>query len=136
MLVVASAVDTQTETQHPDTGEMQMGLFSQTSQRLADRVPRGELDSLVEDVERVIDDLKHITGERITRLRSDLEASVAGARSTLSDASRRAADKAYQAKDAVQGYVTEKPWNAVAIAIAVGAIVAIMLSRRGGSEDQ
>lgn len=113
-----------------------MGLFSQTSQRLADRVPRGELDSLVEDVERVIDDLKHITGERVTRLRSDLEASVAGARSTLSDASRRAADKAYQAKDAVQEYVVEKPWNAVAIAIAVGAIVAVMLSRRGGSGDQ
>jgi ElaB/YqjD/DUF883 family membrane-anchored ribosome-binding protein len=89
-----------------------------------------EFNNFVSDVERVVKDLQNLTGSSLTAARSQLQDRVARARENLSDAGRGAMDTAYRTKD----YVAERPWAAVAVAVAIGAIVAVILTRRSGDE--
>jgi ElaB/YqjD/DUF883 family membrane-anchored ribosome-binding protein len=89
-----------------------------------------EFNNFVSDVERVVKDLQNLTGSSLTAARSELQGRVTRARESLSEAGRGAVDTAYRTKD----YVTERPWAAVAVAVAIGAIVAVVLTRRSGNE--
>jgi ElaB/YqjD/DUF883 family membrane-anchored ribosome-binding protein len=112
-----------------------MGILSRASQAWSKPDSNGlarEFNSFVGDVERVVQNLQHLTGNSLVAARSDLEGRITRARESLSDAGRSAAQAATRTRDAMEDYVTEKPWPALAIAVAVGAIIAVVLTRRPG----
>jgi ElaB/YqjD/DUF883 family membrane-anchored ribosome-binding protein len=114
-----------------------MRILSRASQAIGKPDVNGlaqEFNSFVSDVERVVKDLQHLTGNSLSAARSELEGRVSRARDSLSDAGRGALDTATRTRDAMEGYVTERPWPALAIAVAVGAIVAVIFTRRSGDD--
>ena len=109
-----------------------MGMLSRVSEvgRSGGNGLAQEFNNFVSDVERVVKDLQSLTGSSLTAARAELQGRVARARESLSDAGRGAMDTAYRTKD----YVAERPWAAVAVAVAIGAIVAVVLTRRSGDD--
>jgi ElaB/YqjD/DUF883 family membrane-anchored ribosome-binding protein len=112
-----------------------MGILSRASEALHRPQANGlaqEFNSFVSDVERVVKDLQHLTGSSLSSARSELEGRVSRARESLTSAGRGAVDTASRTKDAMEEYVTRRPWPALAVAVAVGAVVAVILTRRSG----
>jgi ElaB/YqjD/DUF883 family membrane-anchored ribosome-binding protein len=109
-----------------------MGMLSRVSEagRSGGNGLAQEFNNFVSDVERVVKDLQNLTGSSLTAARSELQDRVSRARENLSGVGRGAMDTAYRTKD----YVAERPWAAVAVAVAIGAIVAVVLTRRSGDE--
>jgi ElaB/YqjD/DUF883 family membrane-anchored ribosome-binding protein len=93
-----------------------------------------EFNDFVSDVERVVKDLQHLTGNSLSAARSELESRVSRARDTLTGAGREAVTTAARTKDAMEEYVSQRPWPALAVAIAIGAILAVIFTRRSGDE--
>jgi ElaB/YqjD/DUF883 family membrane-anchored ribosome-binding protein len=112
-----------------------MGILSRTSEVLHRPGSNGlaqEFNSFVSDVERVVKDLQHLTGSSLSSARSELEGRVSRARDSLAGAGRDAVDTATRTRDAMEKYVTRRPWPALAVAAAIGAVVAVILTRRTG----
>jgi len=112
-----------------------MGILSRTSEVLHRPTSNGlaqEFNSFVSDVERVVKDLQHLTGSSLSSARSELEGRVSRARESLANAGRGAVAAAARTQDAMEGYVARRPWPALAVAVAVGAVVAVILTRRTG----
>ena len=112
-----------------------MGILSRASEVLHRPDSNGlarEFNSFVSDVERVVKDLQHLTGSSLSSARSELEGRVSRARESLAGAGRDAVDTAARGTDAMEEYVTRRPWSALAVAVAVGAVVAVILTRRTG----
>jgi ElaB/YqjD/DUF883 family membrane-anchored ribosome-binding protein len=112
-----------------------MGIMSRASEVLHRPAANGlaqEFNSFVSDVERVVKDLQSLTGSSLSAARSELEGRVSRARESLGDVGRGAADTAARTKDAMEQYVSRRPWPALALALAVGAVVAVILTRRSG----
>ena len=112
-----------------------MGIMSRASEVLHRPAGNGlakEFNSFVSDVERVVKDLQNLTGSSLSAARSELEGRVSRARESLSEAGRGAVDTATRTKDVMEEYVSRRPWPALAIALAVGAVVAVILTRRTG----
>src|SRR5689334_5041993 len=118
---------------HHLTGAKAMGILSRTTESLGRSNGDGlaqEFNNFVTDVERVAKDLQQLTGSSLAAARSELQGRISRARDSLSDAGRGAAETAVRTRD----YVAERPWAAVAVAVAIGALVAIVLSRRSGED--
>jgi ElaB/YqjD/DUF883 family membrane-anchored ribosome-binding protein len=112
-----------------------MGILSRASESMGRSSGEGlakEFNNFVSDVERVAKDLQQLTGSSLAAARAELQGRIARARDSMSDAGRGAAETAVRTRD----YVAERPWAAVAVAVAIGAIVAVVLSRRSGDEYQ
>ena len=112
-----------------------MGIMSRASEVLNRPAGNGlahEFNSFVSDVERVVKDLQNLTGSSLSAARSELEGRVSRARESLGETGRGAVDTAVRTKDAMETYVSKRPWPALAIALAVGAVVAVILTRRTG----
>jgi len=110
-----------------------MGILSRATESMGRSSGNGlahEFNNFVTDVERVAKDLQHLTGSSLAAARNELQGRISRARDSLSDAGRGAMDTAVRTRD----YVAERPWAAVAVAVAVGAIIAVALSRR--SDDR
>ncbi|MEO8626558.1 MAG: hypothetical protein ABI612_00450 [Betaproteobacteria bacterium] len=109
-----------------------MSLFSR-AENLADKANlQGEFQSFVSDIDRVVKGLQQLASGGVSSARSELEDRVSRAKSILADTGRSATDSATRARDSMEGYVTERPWVALGAAIAIGAVVAVLLTRRGG----
>src|SRR5215831_17338097 len=99
-----------------------MGILSRASPALGKPDSNGiirEFNNFVADVERVAKDLQHLTGSSLAAARSELQGRVTRARESLSDASKGAVETAARTRDAMTGYVSERPWPALAIAVAL-----------------
>jgi len=102
-----------------------MGMLSRATDSAGDGLAQ-EFNNFVSDVEKVVKDLQGLTGSSLAAARSELQSRVSRARDSLSDAGRGAMQTAVRTKD----YVAERPWAALAVAVAIGAVVAVILSRR------
>jgi ElaB/YqjD/DUF883 family membrane-anchored ribosome-binding protein len=109
-----------------------MGLFGGTglhSGKGSQGGMEGDFKTFVGDVEKVMKQIQNLTGDGLSLARSELEGKIATARTRFSEAGKTAADTAARTKGAMEEYVAQKPWPALAAAIAIGAIAAILLSR-------
>jgi len=110
-----------------------MGILARASETLGQADSEGlakEFNNFVSDVERVAKDLQQLTGTSLATARSELQGRISRARESLSEAGRGAMDTAARTRD----YVAERPWAALAVAVAIGAIIAVALTRRSGGE--
>jgi ElaB/YqjD/DUF883 family membrane-anchored ribosome-binding protein len=112
-----------------------MGILSRASEVLHRPDGSGvtqEFNSFVSDVERVVKDLQHLTGSSLSAARSELEGRISRARESLAGTGRGAIDSAARTRDAMEEYMAQRPWPALAVAVAIGAVVAVILTRRLG----
>lgn len=94
-------------------------------------------DKLISDMKVVMadaDELLRVTagqaGDKVSELRGKIQASLASARSSLSDAQAAALEKAKEVGHAADDYVHANPWRSVGIAAGVGLIVGLLIGRR------
>lgn len=94
-----------------------------------DRLAR-DFQGFVTDVEGLLRNAQHLSGEGVSLARAKLEEKVAQAKVKLDGARAAAAAEAGRAMAATEGYVRRQPIKAVGIAAAAGAILALLLARR------
>lgn len=111
---------------------------------------RESKDQLVEDAQAVITEAEALLravgtegSERVKALRSSLEAKVTAARARLapmqeaaSRAAHAAAERARYAAQTTDTYVHEKPWQAVAVAAGIGAVVGLIAGMAFAQHDE
>jgi ElaB/YqjD/DUF883 family membrane-anchored ribosome-binding protein len=89
-----------------------------------------DFQGFVADVEGLLRNAQHLSGEGVSLARAKLEEKVAQAKVKLDGARAAAAAEAGRAVAATEGYVRRQPMKALGIAAAAGAIVALLLARR------
>jgi ElaB/YqjD/DUF883 family membrane-anchored ribosome-binding protein len=89
-----------------------------------------DFQTFVGDVEQVLKGAAHLPGDSLAAARGTLEEKVSQAKSRLADAGSAAASAASQARDRSESYMSERPWTALGVALAVGAVIGVLLSRR------
>ncbi|MFG6446791.1 YqjD family protein [Roseateles sp. BYS180W] len=99
--------------------------MSQSSERLLE-----ELHRVVAEAETLLRATADQAGEGTSELRSRVQATLDGARRSLTEVQHAAVDKARAAGRATDQYVHEKPWHAIGLAAGVGLLVGMLISRR------
>ena len=97
----------------------------------------GTKDKLVKDIRSVVDDadylLKEVTtssAEGWAAARTRIGAKLTEARSRLDDARIAVTDKAKAVADSTHEYVEDNPWKVVGVAVAIGLLIGVLVSRR------
>ena len=99
--------------------------LSAKTERLA-----ADFQTFVGDVEQVLKSASQLPGDGMSAARVKLEEKVSQAKARLGDASTAIAGSAGRARDTGEAYLRERPWTAIGIAVAVGAIAGAILTRR------
>lgn len=99
--------------------------FHEGQQRLAQ-----DVRAVVNDAEALLRVAKQEAGEGYAEARNRLEQSLENAKSAVVRMERAAVDRARAAGRATDDYVHDRPWQAMAAAAAVGALLGMLLSRR------
>ena len=94
-------------------------------------------DALVKDFTEVLTEadslLKQATkesGERASDLRAQVETKLRAAKMKLQDMQDDAMDRAKATARATDEYVRDNPWQALAVAAALGVLVGLLIGRR------
>lgn len=94
-------------------------------------------DKLVSDLKVVINDAEELlratagqAGEKVAAARARAEEGLDRARARLRDLEDDIAQRGRRAVDATDEFVRRDPWKAVGIAVGVGLIVGLLVSRR------
>ena len=94
-------------------------------------------ERLAKDVRSMVDDAEQLlrvgaqgTGEAVAQARTRLEQSLADAKAAVVRLERGAVERASAAGRATDNFVREHPWQSIAAGAALGALVAMLLSRR------
>ncbi|MFJ9993252.1 YqjD family protein [Pseudomonas putida] len=85
-----------------------------------------ELQALIEESEKLLDDSASLVGEEADTLRAQLGLKLRQARQATS----RLGQKAQPVVDATQEYIGGHPWHTVAISAGFGLVVGLLLGRR------
>ncbi|WP_411382903.1 YqjD family protein [Pseudomonas sp. L7] len=85
-----------------------------------------ELQALIEESEKLLDDSASLVGEEADTLRAQLGLKLRQARQATS----RLGQKAQPVVDATQKYIGGHPWQTVAISAGFGLVVGLLLGRR------
>lgn len=122
-----------TNTMYP-TATNRPGNGSDTG-RLAPHAPdtdglARDFRSFIADVEGVVKQAQHLSGDGALLARQKLEEKVSQAKVKLESARVAAAEHAMRSVEATGTYVRREPMKALGIALAVGAVVGLLLSRR------
>ncbi|MBM4220573.1 MAG: DUF883 domain-containing protein [Gammaproteobacteria bacterium] len=89
-----------------------------------------DLQTVIEDVEALLQATASQTGEKIEAVRSRARTSVGQARERLVELQARTADQARQAAESADEYVHKNPWQAVGIAAGIGLLIGVLVNRR------
>ena len=106
--------------------------MSNASQAIVDSQQRlvSAIRSEISDAEDLLSATADQVGEKISKLRSRIEARLHEARVRLADAETLLVEKTKAAARAADDYVHESPWTAIGIAAGVGVLVGLALGRR------
>ncbi len=85
-----------------------------------------ELQSLIEESEKLLNDSATLVGEEAETLRAQISLKLKQAR----QAAGSMRDKAQPVVDATQDYIGGHPWQTVAISAGLGLVVGLLLGRR------
>lgn len=91
---------------------------------------KADLKTLAADAEALMHSTAAFSGEGVALARARLSDHLARVREGLSDAQSYAADTYRDASEAADAYVRDKPWQAVAMAAALGFAVGLIGGRR------
>lgn len=89
-----------------------------------------ELRAVVRDAEAVLRATSAQTGEKMTEARAQAEESLRVAKARLAQFEDEALERAREMAGATEDYVRENPWQAVGIAVGVGMLIGLLLSRK------
>jgi len=85
-----------------------------------------DFGSVIEDAEELLQATASQAGEKVTAARARVQESIRAAKQKIGAAEDLALGKAKAADD----YVHAHPWPAIGVAVAIGALVGMLISRR------
>jgi ElaB/YqjD/DUF883 family membrane-anchored ribosome-binding protein len=100
----------------------------------ADATPSGitqEFRDFVADMEDLITESTSLTGDNLARAKANLSARVAAARAFVEEMPGAISDRARNTVKVADGYVRERPWQAIAMTAAAAVLIGFLLGRRG-----
>lgn len=89
-----------------------------------------DMKSVIADAEEMLNATADQAGEKVASLRSGIQERLKGAKLRLREAEEALVEKTRAAARATDTYVHESPWTAVGIAVGVGLLVGLIVSRR------
>ena len=89
-----------------------------------------EVPNLSADVQNLLGRVAHVADPEIARLRTRIERGLATAKKTLADGTDRVQRQAKDILATGDGYVRDRPWQAVGVAAAVGLFLGFLVARR------
>lgn len=89
-----------------------------------------DLRAVVADAEEILHATASQTGDKVSELRTRIEARLASTRARLSEAERTLLEKGRAAARATDNFVHEEPWKSVGIAALVGLAMGVLIGRR------
>ena len=118
-----------------DSGQTARGDVKVRKTGAGDAVPElhgsgQEGTNLRADVQNLLGRVAHVGDPEIARLRARIERGLATAKKTLADGTDRIQRRAKDALAAGDGYVRDRPWQAVGVAAAVGLFLGFLVARR------
>jgi ElaB/YqjD/DUF883 family membrane-anchored ribosome-binding protein len=90
----------------------------------------GEFRALVGSMEDVFSTAAGDSGEKLTELKGQAEASLRKAKATLDDMERSAVTKARKIASDSDDYVHENPWTAIGIGVGIGFLLGVLIGRK------
>jgi len=100
----------------------------------ADGAPSGitqEFRNFIADMEDLIKASTSLTGDDLARAKANLSARVAAARAFVEELPGAISDRARDTVKVADGYVRERPWQAIGVIGAAGVLIGFLLGRRG-----
>ncbi len=89
-----------------------------------------DLRAVVADAEEILRATATQTGDKVSELRTRIEARLASTRARLVEAERTLIEKGRAAARATDNFVHEEPWKSVGIAALVGLAMGVLIGRR------
>ena len=89
-----------------------------------------DIHGLIADAAVLLDRMAHVADPEIARVRAKVSQAVATAKRAVTDGSALLQRRTRDAIAAGDGYVRERPWQAVGIAAAAGLLVGLLIRRR------
>lgn len=86
--------------------------------------------SEISDAEEMLSATAGQAGEKMAKLRSNIENRLREAKFRLIDAEEALIARTREAAHATDSYVHESPWTAIGVAAGVGVVVGLLLGRR------
>lgn len=90
---------------------------------------RNNWKSLVKDLETVLDEVKGDLGDKASAVRDRLERNLEAAKERLAEIEDDLKDQASAAAKAADEYVRENPWQSAGVALGVGFVLGVLISR-------
>jgi len=114
---------------HPPIDEDEFMARKNAVQAASDQIKDqvfSELQSLIEESEKLLNDSAALVGEEAETLRAQVSLKLRQARQAASNVR----DKAQPVVDATQDYIGGHPWQTVAVSAGFGLVVGLLLGRR------
>ena len=89
-----------------------------------------EARSFLADIEDLVKATTTLTGEELARAKAKLAERILVAKASLEKMGGAIADGSRQAAHATDGFVHERPWQAIGIGAALGVLVGLLIARR------
>jgi ElaB/YqjD/DUF883 family membrane-anchored ribosome-binding protein len=92
---------------------------------------KSDWKSLVNDLETVLDEVKNDLGDKASAVRTRLERNLEAAKERLAELEDELKDQANAAAKAADEYVRDNPWQSAGVALGVGFVLGVLISRAG-----
>ena len=92
---------------------------------------RNNWKSLVDDLETVLGEVKNDLGDKAASVRARLERNLEAAKERLAEIEDDLKDQATAAAKVADEYVHENPWQSAGVALGVGFVLGVLISRAG-----
>lgn len=89
-----------------------------------------DIKTVIADGEGVLKSAVNVSGAGLAVAREKFDGTLSSARAKLADASRPVVDKARRTAAAADDYVHDNPWTVMAVAVAAGALIGFLTTRR------
>jgi len=105
--------------------ERAMNEFDRAKGRMA-----SDFRTMIADSEDLLQAAATVSGESFTAARAKFEEQLTRAKTALADASRPVIEQTRRTAAATDDYVRGNPWSAVGVAVASGALIGFLISKR------
>ena len=89
-----------------------------------------EARNFLADIEDLVKATTSLTGEDLVRAKARLAERITAAKASVEKMGGAIADGTRQAAQATDGFVHERPWQAIGIGAALGVLVGLLIARR------
>ena len=98
--------------------------FNQARGRMA-----GDIKAIVADGDDLLKSAVNVSSAGLAVARAKFDEKLSSARARLVNASRPAVDQARRTAAAANGYVHDKPWTVIGVAVVAGALLGVLAAR-------